>query len=213
MVMNNAMLEDKILEIGRNRSIITRNELFGLGATETNLKEFERSGLLQYSTTETYMPGNANISIWHTEVEVTACVPQGVICLANALVFHQLTTQRSPKVWIALPEDEPKISTNDLPLKITYMSDLIYQQGIDTYILEGFPVKVYNVPKTIVDCFEFADEIGMEVATEVVEEAIRKNRCTVDELKHHASYRYLDREIRQDFEEAINNPEKIQIFI
>ena len=34
--------------------------------------------------------------------EAARMVPKGVICLASALVFHGLTDQMPPKIWIAI---------------------------------------------------------------------------------------------------------------
>jgi hypothetical protein len=45
--------------------------------------------------------------------------------------------------------------------------------GVQTHRIEGQPVRVYNVPKTIADCFKYRNKIGLEVALEALREGGR----------------------------------------
>lgn len=62
------------------------------------------------------------------------------------------------------------------------MSDIDLNQGVDVHILEGMPVKIFNVPKTIADCFLWSDLVGTDVAKEAFEEAIAYKKCTIQEV-------------------------------
>ena len=42
----------------------------------------------------------------HTLAQIAKLVPRGVVCLAAALAFHELTDQLSAKVWIAIEAGE-----------------------------------------------------------------------------------------------------------
>ncbi|MEY2831848.1 MAG: hypothetical protein RLZZ574_1106 [Cyanobacteriota bacterium] len=44
------------------------------------------------------------------------------------------------------------------------------------------PVKIFNVPKTIADCFLWSDLVGTDVAKEAFEEAIAYKKCTIQEV-------------------------------
>lgn len=211
--MNKQQLETKILALGKIKSIVKKEELIQLGATEADIAEFLESGLLDLSTATTYMPVNADFQRWHSLVEVAVKFPQSVVCLASALRFHELTTQLPGKVWIALPEGSPAPLEANLPIEVVYMPESIYAQGIETHILEGIPVKIYNIAKTIVDCFDFQSEIGLDVALEAVEESWRTARCTMSEIRYYAQTRNFDFRTQTDFDEALTNPENIYVFI
>lgn len=48
--------------------------------------------------------------------------------------------------------------------------------------LDGVPVKVYSLAKTVADCFKYRNKIGLDVALEALREARRNRMATVDEL-------------------------------
>ena len=127
------------------------------------------------------MPDNADFGEHHTRVEVAARFPDTVICLSNALNFHNLTTQWG-NGWIAYREDTPVPVEPKLPVQPVPMSEPNFSQGIETHIIEGLPVKVYNVPKTVADCFIYEDTIGADVSEEAIIQSIIEDRCTASEV-------------------------------
>ena len=109
-----------------------------------------------------------------------------MICLISALRFHELTTQQSSEVWLAIPHKAhpPKI---DYPsLRIVHMSGDAMDQGVETVIVAGTSVSVFNVAKTVADCFKFRNKIGLDVALEALREAWRGKRADMDELWRYA---------------------------
>jgi predicted transcriptional regulator of viral defense system len=66
------------------------------------------------------------------------------------------------------------------------LSGAAYTAGIETHLLEGVPVRVYNPAKTIADCFKYRNKIGLDVALEALREAWRERRVTMDELWQYA---------------------------
>jgi hypothetical protein len=73
-----------------------------------------------------------------------------------------------------------------IPLHIVYMSGKAFEAGVETHQLEGIPVQIYNLPKTVADCFKYRNKIGLDVALEALRESWRDRRCTMDELWHYA---------------------------
>jgi predicted transcriptional regulator of viral defense system len=51
------------------------------------------------------------------------------------------------------------------------MSGKSLSEGIETHLVAGISVRVYNIPKTIADCFKYRSTIGLEVALEALKEA------------------------------------------
>ena len=52
--------------------------------------------------------------------------------------------------------------------------------------LENGNIKIYNIPKTIADCFKFRNKIGFEPAIEALKDVVTNKRTTVDELLYFA---------------------------
>ena len=88
----------------------------------------------------------------HEELlEVSLRVPYGVICLASALAFHELTTFIPKKIHLAVPQKRKPPKLEYPPLAIHYFSDSTYGYGIETHDVGGHSIKVYNIEKTLVD--------------------------------------------------------------
>jgi predicted transcriptional regulator of viral defense system len=59
-------------------------------------------------------------------------------------------------------------------------------EGVETHVIEGVPVKIYQPAKTVADCFKFRNKIGLDVALEALREVWRARRVTMTELEHYA---------------------------
>jgi len=59
-------------------------------------------------------------------------------------------------------------------------------EGVETHVVEGVPVKIYHPAKTVADCFKFRNKIGLDVALEALREVWRARRVTMAELEHYA---------------------------
>ena len=114
-------------------------------------------------------------------------VPHGVGCLLTALRFHNLTTQSPSEIWMAIDRKArlPKTSGQP-PIRFHRFSGKALTQGVEQHVVDGVPVKVYGVAKTVVDCFKYRNKIGLDVALEALREAWRERRATSRELWRYA---------------------------
>jgi predicted transcriptional regulator of viral defense system len=118
----------------------------------------------------------------HSLVEVASRAPRGVVCLLSALRFHELTTERSSEVWLALPRNCWRPEMETVPLRILRFSGLAYEEGIEVHRIEGVDVRVYSVAKTIADCFKFRNQLGISVAIEALRDGWRTRKVDSEEL-------------------------------
>ncbi|MBT3321346.1 MAG: transcriptional regulator [Anaerolineae bacterium] len=126
-------------------------------------------------------------------VQVAIKVPAGVVCLISALDFYGITTQIPHYVYLALPSNIGKPRFKHPPLRVFWLSDKAYQAGITEEILEGIPVKIYSVEKTIVDCFKFRNTIGIDIAVEALKQSMREQKCRLDYLQRYARINRVER--------------------
>ena len=61
-------------------------------------------------------------------------------------------------------------------------SDPMLTAGIEQHVIQGVPVPIYSVAKTIADCFRFRNRLGVNIAVEALRDAWRNKRTTADEL-------------------------------
>lgn len=106
---------------------------------------------------------------------VSAKVPNGVICLISALSFYKITTQIPQQVDVAIPKGHHKPLMEFPPIKVYRFSDRSFNEGIETHNINGVAVRIYNIPKTIADCFKFRNKIGLDVAVEALRDALKSH--------------------------------------
>lgn len=122
----------------------------------------------------------------HSLLEVAQQSPRAVLCLLSALRFHELTTETPSEVWIALPRNQRAPRAPTVRIKVVRLSDGAFTEGVEERRIEGVPLRVYSVAKTVADCFKFRNQIGTNVALEALRDAWRSKKTTADELWHHA---------------------------
>ena len=177
----------KILDLACSHGLVRPRDLVQRGLPRIALTRLVRQGLLTRVGRGLYAlpdkPITENISL----AEVSRKYSQGIICLLSALRVHELTTQSPFEVWLAIPNKSRPPKMEYPPLRIVRFSGVALTEGIDEQQIEGVPVRITNVARTIADCFKYRNKIGLEVALESLEEAWHSKRTNMDELWHYAS--------------------------
>jgi predicted transcriptional regulator of viral defense system len=177
---------DLILALARTNGLLRTRDVDRAGAPRSALARLAHDGRLVRLGRGLYgLPDRAR-SEHDTLAEVSAKSSTGVICLISALRFHELTTQQSSDIWLAVPHKAhaPRI---DYPqLRIVRMSGDAMTQGIEEHDVAGTTVRVFCIAKTVADCFKFRNKIGLDVALEALQEAWRSGRVNMDELWRYA---------------------------
>ncbi len=176
----------QVLELAREVGVVRAKDIAEKGIHREYINRLEQQGLLIRSGRGIYTFADAEITESHTLAETSKRVPHGVICLLSALSFYELTTQAPHEVWLAINQKARPPKDELLPLRVVYMSGKALQEGIEEHHIEGVPVRVYSIAKTVADCFKFRNKIGLDVALEALRECWRKRRCTMDEIWHYA---------------------------
>jgi hypothetical protein len=117
----------------------------------------------------------------HSLAQVAKRLPHAVICLLSALRFHDLTTQCPHEVWITV-DRRPRVPRGLPKLRVFQASGKAMESGIATHVIESVSVRVYDVPKTVADCFRARNKVGTDVAIEALRDAWRQKRCSMDDL-------------------------------
>jgi predicted transcriptional regulator of viral defense system len=128
--------------------------------------------------------------------EVAKKVPNGVVCLISALAFHELTTQTPHYVWLAVERKSRKPKITYPPLRVFYFSGDMFGQGITIHEIMNQKVKIYNAPKTVIDCFRWQKAVGLDVAIEAAREYLKRRDSSPAELIHYAKICKVEKIVR-----------------
>lgn len=112
--------------------------------------------------------------------------PGGVICLISALSFYNATSDIPSHVDIALEKGAGEYRINYPPVKYYHFSPKSYSAGIRIHQIDGYRVKIYNLPKTIADCFKFRNQIGVDTATEGLKIAVTEYNIHPNKIMEYA---------------------------
>lgn len=177
---------EQAITLAKERGVLTPKDLESQSIPRQYLYRLEQEGVLDRTSRGIYTCIEGNITEYHSYVEVCKRVPHGVICLATALRFHELTTQSPWQVWLAIPNKARRPKMDYPSLRLFYMSGEAFTSGVEEHQIEGATVRVFNVAKTVVDCFKFRHKIGVDVAVEALKEYWFERRGTMDELCYYA---------------------------
>jgi len=174
-----------LLRLAHKVGVITTRDATRLGIHSQFLTRLVRQGGLERIVRGQYRLPEHPITEHHTLTIVSRAVPDGVICLLSVLNFHGIGTQLPAQVWLAVERSAwPRL--NYPPLRVVRFSGEAFTAGIEVHRLEGHPVRMYSVAKTLADLFKYRNKIGLEVALEALRESWRERRFTMDELDHYA---------------------------
>jgi len=178
---------DRTLKLARRARGVTPRELSAAGIHRQVLTRLVGEGRIERVARGLYRLAEQPITENHGLAIAAAAVPHGVVCLLSALQYHGIGTHLPSEVWMALDRRAWRPTVAYPPLRIVRYTGEALTQGVESHTIEGRAVKVYNVAKTLADCFKYRNKIGLDVALEALREAWRGKRFTMDEIDRYAA--------------------------
>jgi len=119
---------------------------------------------------------------------VGACLqaPKGVVCLISALAFFEVTNEIPKAVDLAIPRGSRASKIKYPPVSFYQFTQKSWESGIEEHNIEGHTIKIYNLAKTIADCFKFRNKIGIDIARDALKTAITEKMVTPKTIMHYA---------------------------
>ena len=198
--------EDALLEFIKRKGIIRVRDLREHGFHPETLRRLHRDGRLIRRSRGMYTHPDTAPTEHQTLIEVFKRVPHGVACLLTALRFHDIGTQNPREVWIALERGTRKPKMEYPRLRVVRFSGPAMTEGIEHHKLGGVSVRVYNVAKTVADCFRFRNKIGLDIAIEALSDSLRRGRCSVDDIWRYAKIRRVTNTIQPYLTAIMSRP-------
>ena len=191
--------QQSILDLARTRGLLRPLDLAAHGLPRVSLTRLVRQGRLARVGRGLYALPDREVSVHAALAEVARMYPRAVVCLLSALRFHELTTQAPFEVWLAIPNKARPPQLDSLhcsgPLRIVRFSESGLTEGVEEHAVDGAPVRVTGIARTVADCFKYRNKLGLDVALEALKEALLEQgdggrRASIDEIWHYAQ---LDR--------------------
>ena len=194
---------DRLLGMIRETGVLRARDLSSLGIARTYLSRLVARGLIERVGRGLYVAPSANATEHHSIVQAIKSLPHGVVCLLSALQFHELTTQEPFEVWLAIDRNTWRPRIHYPPLRVFRFSGEAFSAGIETHVIEGVPVRMYSPAKTVVDCFRYRNQIGLDVAVEAIRDCLRERKGAINEIWRYAKIRRVTSVIKPYLEAMI----------
>jgi predicted transcriptional regulator of viral defense system len=164
------------------RSMMRLKDLRAAGVTSVTLRRMQDAGEIVKLGRGVYQIANADYTAEHSLAEAALRVPNGVVCLVSALAHHGLTDQMPTKVWMAIGQKAWAPTMSSPPLRVVRFADNFLADGVEAVVIEDVSVRIFGVAKTIADCFRHRRSVGLAVALEGLQEALRRRKATASEI-------------------------------
>ena len=178
--------QDRAVELLRERGIMRLSELKDAGVHYQTVARMADAGAVLRVGRGLYQLPGGDHALAHSLAEVAKAVPKGVICLLSALQFHELTLQMPPRVWVAISRKSSLPRVRYPPVRAVRFGERAMAVGIERHVIDKVATPVFDPAKTIVDCFRYRKEVGLDVALEGLRNGIRRRKARPDDIVAYA---------------------------
>ena len=183
----NRLREQAVEEFRRRGGVLRTKDALRAGIHPRTLYALRDEGVIEYLSRGIYRltdtPSLANPDL----VTVSLRAAEGVVCLLSALSFHEITTQIPHEIHLAIPRNAEAPRIDYPPVRIYWFAGKAFSEGIETYKLDGIPVRVYSLEKTLADCFKYRNKIGMDTVLEALRFCKQYKQLDVESLMRYAA--------------------------
>jgi predicted transcriptional regulator of viral defense system len=176
----------RLVSIIHELSIIRAGDLSKYGIHPEVLKRAVHRGLVVKIGRGIYTRKDLVIDIERQILLAMKRVPHGVVCLESALMFHGLLPTGPGPIWMAIDPKARKPVVNGQLLRFVRFGGDALTQGVINTRIDGVPVRVYSVAKTLADCLKYRTRIRPNLAQQALEECIVHRKCSIERLRHFA---------------------------
>lgn len=187
----------KACEVFRARGGVLRmSEALAAGISRRTLYAMRDTGAIEQLSRGLYRLAELDGLSAPDLVAVARRVPNGVVCLISALAFHELTTQVSHAVDVAVARGAEKPRIDYPPVNIYWFSGDAFSSGIETHRIDEQPVRVYGAEKSIADALKYRNKIGVEVALEALRTWRTRRPSNIERLLEYGRVCRVERVMR-----------------
>jgi len=175
-----------------NGGVIRFSSILKAGFHPDSLNTLEKEKKVEKIARGLYRLANYDFGEHPDLVIASLQAPRGVICLLSALFFHEATVEIPKYVDVAIPRGTHAYRIKYPPVRFYRFDSEAWKAGLEEHKIRGYRIKVYNLAKTIADCFKFRNKIGINVAREALKVAITEKNIKPKEIMQYAGICRVD---------------------
>lgn len=183
--MSRTTLLNSLRELIERQTVVSLAELRARGIHHQVVRRAVDAGLLTKLSRGFYRASPDPLDFRQRIAVACKRVPHGVVCLESALRFHGVLDSKSDVIWMAIDRKARKPAVEGLRF-VRFSGDAL-TQGVVNSRIDGIPVRVYSVAKTVADSFKYRNKFGLETATRSFRESFRQGKCSRERVQHFAS--------------------------
>jgi predicted transcriptional regulator of viral defense system len=176
----------RLVSVIQELSIIRSGDLSKYGIHPEVLQRAVHHGLVVKIGRGIYTRKDLVIDIERQILLAMKRVPHGVVCLESALMFHGLLPTGPGPIWIAIHPKARRPVVNGQLMRFVRFGGCALTQGVINTRIDGVPVRVYSLAKTVADCLKYRKRIRPNLALQALEECIVQQKCSIERLRHFA---------------------------
>jgi len=184
------------LDLAITKGLLRPRDLEEAGMSRRQAYLLCQSGRLRRVGRGLYAPVDGSESEFHSYALVGKRIPAAIICLLSALSFHELTTQLSHAIWIAIPPRARQPKMRDITLRVVRFSGTGLTEGVEEHTIDGVDLHITSAARTVVDCFKYRNKIGRDIAVEALRDAMEQRKASLREIIHFAEIRRVSEVMR-----------------
>jgi len=193
-----------LISLEDNQKYYTTNEMKDRGYSYYKIGQMEENGLLHRINRTTY----ENLTYTGDEndfINAAAYVPGGVICLMSAARYYELTNFLPNEIDVAINRKK-KVSTlpNWPEIKIFYFSSSRMDAGVTEIMEGGDSFRIFDIEKTVIDIIYYRNKIGIEEASEVLRNYLKRKDRQIDQLYTYAKMLRCEAVVRNYLEVLVS---------
>jgi predicted transcriptional regulator of viral defense system len=197
--------KEKAIELfKKNQGLLRTAEAMRLGIHPRIIYQLRDEGLLEQLAKGVYRLVEVPDFSEPDLVLVSKKIPQAVICLISALAYHEITTQIPHFVYIAIPTKSRQSRLNYPPIRYFHYSENVYNAGVETILIGGYPIKIFNIEKTLADCVKFRNKIGIDIVIEALKMYWRRKGTKIDKLYEYAKLNRVEKILQPIMETIVS---------
>lgn len=162
---------------------VARNE-----AERQRLKRAAQAGLCERADRGLYLINPDRYSAFHEFAAIAVRRPETVICLESAAAFHDLTTAPPVPIHIGIPRRAHGPRWNWPPVEAITLDLDPAIGGIETHEIEGIPVKITSVARTVAECLAHPKIVTPNAFQEILWTMWRKKKASTDHIREFAHH-------------------------
>lgn len=178
---------DRALHLLKEQGMARLAEFRHAGITAATISRLEAAGEIARLARGLYQLPDAKVDANHTLAQAAKLVPRGVVCLTSALAFHELIDKIPSKVWLAIGSKDWRPTVKYPAVRFARFPAELLDSGVETHDVEGIPVRVFGVAKTIADVFRYRNTVGNAVAVEGLRAALRERAASPAQIARYAN--------------------------